>query len=1386
MFGLSTSRLARYGAAFVSTLVALLLSLLLQSVIHQIPFIFFFGAVALSAGYGGFGPGVLATVLSVALADYYLLPPYGAISYGAQSLFFLALFAGISLLISTLYARNKRAAAKADEQRKALQITLASIGDAVITTDTKATVTFLNPQAEALTGWRSAEALNQDIQKVFRVVNEETRQAATNPIFKVLQGEKKVGLANHTLLLAKDGAEHPIDDSAAPILDAEGNIAGTVLVFRDIHERRQVEVAQQLLNQQMQQAKLVAERSADRLARTQAITAALADALLPIQVAKTIVDQTIIAIDGAYGSLVALSDEKERKLNVVYSVGYSAEAERQWQNMSLDANLPMPDMVRHGEPIFLETPEEWATHYPQLSPWVTSQSLALLPLLVEGKAIGGMVVSFNARQPFGAEDRAFLNNLSRKCAQALHRAQLYAAEKQEREQVDTILNSISDAFFSFDTALNCIYVNRQGESLVERPRDQLINHRIQDIFPIVDDEPFYAGAKRALTEGTVIETEAYSPNLKRWTATRFYPYNGGLTVYIQDVSARKKAEAESQQSQMRLKQFMESDVIGITYVTSDGRVTDANDRFLQTIGYTRDELLAGKINWIAITPPEFLPLDQKAVLEGEQTGRYTPFEKVYIHKDGHPVPVLIGGALVEGTFISYVMDLTERKRAEQQLRLLTEASAILASSLDYETTLKSVAQIVVPALADWCSVHLVDEEGTVQQVALAHKDPAKVAWAYELQERYPPDPGAPTGLYEVIRTGKAELYPHFTEEMLVAAAKNDEQLHLIHDIGFSAAIIVPLKIQERTIGALQLVSAEGKQHYTADDLVLAEDMARRAALAVENARLYRAIHQERERLQVTLSSIGDAVIATDDSGRITFINPVGEALTGWTLADALDKDLSEIFHIVNATTRETVESPVVKVLREGVVAGLANHTLLIAKDGTEVPIDDSGAPIRDTNGDLMGVILVFRDIRQRREAEIQLETTLQRTYDLYATSRQIGVAHTPKGILSALLTSRYIENAAQAAIVVFDKAWQDDPATYEVEAALSDSTLPGFAADHSLRDSPLARLFSSNQSLFLDNVSDDARLDPATKALLAEQKIAQLMFFPLWAAGGCFGLLALYCAATNLCTEDDFRHIRIFADQVAIVMDNVRLLDAERQARREAEYANELKLKFLAMISHELRTPLTSIKGFVTSLLATDVTWSEEDQREFITIISEESDKLTDLISQLLDLSQLQAGTLRIQPSTQTVQSIFDIATVQLNTLAERHRLTIHISPDLPPITADAQRIAEVVTNLVGNAVKYAPEGTPIRVEASRQDGMITVSVSDEGPGIPPENRDVVFEAFRQLERKSAQPLKGAGLGLAICKGLIEAHHGRIWISNETHTGTTIIFALPLATPQPA
>jgi PAS domain S-box-containing protein len=220
-------------------------------------------------------------------------------------------------------------------------------------------------------------------------------------------------------------------------------------------------------------------------------------------------------------------------------------------------------------------------------------------------------------------------------------------------------------------------------------------------------------------------------------------------------------------------------------------------------------------------------------------------EFVQRRKDGTPIRVAStithvrdeGGAALGVTAIN--RDVTQERSIEENLRFLAEASKVLGSSLDYRTTLASVAQLGVPEIADWCTVDMLAEDGSIEQLALAHIDPEKVQWARELNKANPPDPNAPTGVPNVLRTGRSEFYPVITDEMLVAVAKNEEELALIRRIGFSSAMTVPLRIQERAIGAMTFVTAESGRHYTGADLAFAEEVASRAALAVENARLYR-------------------------------------------------------------------------------------------------------------------------------------------------------------------------------------------------------------------------------------------------------------------------------------------------------------------------------------------------------------------------------------------------------------------------------------------------------------------------------------------------------------------------------------------------------------------
>ena len=194
--------------------------------------------------------------------------------------------------------------------------------------------------------------------------------------------------------------------------------------------------------------------------------------------------------------------------------------------------------------------------------------------------------------------------------------------------------------------------------------------------------------------------------------------------------------------------------------------------------------------------------------------------------------------------VTVFRDVTERQRAEDTTRFLSAVNLELTRTLDYRETLRRVAQLAVPTLADWCVVDVLGEEGDLQRLAVAHVDPSKIELAGTVQERYPPDPAAAQGVYAVIRTGSPQLVPVITDTQLEAAARDADHLRMLRALQLHAAITVPMLARGRTLGAITLVAAESARRYGPEDLALAEDLALRAALAVDNARLYREAHEQ--------------------------------------------------------------------------------------------------------------------------------------------------------------------------------------------------------------------------------------------------------------------------------------------------------------------------------------------------------------------------------------------------------------------------------------------------------------------------------------------------------------------------------------------------------------
>lgn len=274
---------------------------------------------------------------------------------------------------------------------------------------------------------------------------------------------------------------------------------------------------------------------------------------------------------------------------------------------------------------------------------------------------------------------------------------------------------------------------------------------------------------------------------------------------------------------------------GYFEMDAEYRYRRVNPAGLRLTGKTRDEMLGKHV--LEVFPEITNAAIHQTTMRVMETGEpasvetyYPPFKRWYVNSI---YPITGGIAL-------FTRDINDQKVLEHNLAFLAEASKILSSSLDTQQTLRAVAQIAVPRIADWCTIDVLTAPRTVELLAVAHVDPEKVQWAEELRRRDPVDLDRPGGLARVLQTGEPEFYPEVTDEMLVATARDARTLALARSLGFTSAMIVPLVVQDATIGAITFVATDSGRHYTPADLTMAQELASRAALAIENSRLYGA------------------------------------------------------------------------------------------------------------------------------------------------------------------------------------------------------------------------------------------------------------------------------------------------------------------------------------------------------------------------------------------------------------------------------------------------------------------------------------------------------------------------------------------------------------------
>ena len=496
---------------------------------------------------------------------------------------------------------------------------------------------------------------------------------------------------------------------------------------------------------------------------------------------------------------------------------------------------------------------------------------------------------------------------------------------------------------------------------------------------------------------------------------------------------------------------------------------------------------------------------------------------------------------------------------------------------------------------------------------------------------------------------------------------------------------------------------------------------------VRSAQSEKRLRRSEENLAVTLGSIGDAVMATDTAGCVTRLNPVAERLTGWAETEARGRPVAEVFRIIHEETRAPAPIPVDEVLATGEIKGLSNHTALIARDGTERAIADSAAPIRDRDGRVLGVVLVFRDVTETRRVQQELDRFFSLSLDFLCIASMDGYFKRVSPAVTDILGWTVEEFLARP---YMEQIHPDDRAasTQEIERQTAGQKVMHFENRFQHKDGSW-RVLSWRSMPQGDMMYATAR--DVTELKRTEEQIRQL---------------------------------------------NASLL--QRTVRLEA--ANAELEAFSYSVSHDLRAPLRHVQGYVEMLTREAQDQLSEKSRRYLETITAAAREMGELIDDLLAFSRM--GRTEMQEATVDLIPLVEETRQGLEAAAGGRKIRWTIGA-LPLVRGDAAMLKQVLANLLGNAVKYTRLRATAEIEigcAGVEEGRSILFVRDNGAGFDMKYADKLFGVFQRLHR--TDEFEGTGIGLASVRRIINRHGGRTWAEGRVDAGATFYFTLAAAT----
>ena len=497
------------------------------------------------------------------------------------------------------------------------------------------------------------------------------------------------------------------------------------------------------------------------------------------------------------------------------------------------------------------------------------------------------------------------------------------------------------------------------------------------------------------------------------------------------------------------------------------------------------------------------------------------------------------------------------------------------------------------------------------------------------------------------------------------------------------------------------------------------------------------------KLSVTLNSICDAVIATDRNARVTVLNPVAEQLTGWTQEQAMGHLADEVFHILDKSSRERATVPVAKALADGTIEGLSNHTLLVARSGVERDIADSCAPVRDSEGAIIGAVLVFRDVSKDYAVQQDLRDSAGLVQAILNT--------VVDGLITVSASSGIVAQVNPATELLFGYA------RCELTGKNLSLLIPELAQNHGNL---------SELSAGLGREVTGRRKDGSTFPLaiaVSEMNLRGQRYFT--------GVLRDITMSKQLEVE------RARLNQL-LQIKTVELENAQKVAAK----ANHAKSEFLSTMSHELRSPLNAILGFA-QLLELGAPAPTSTQAASVSQIVKAGWHLLELIDEILDLTLIESGRLSLSLEATSLRDVLQDCQAKIAPEAEQKDIHINFAEvaDTCFVSADHTRLKQVVVNLLSNAIKYnRPNGTVEVTCSEPSSSRLRISVRDSGEGLTSQQMAQLFQPFNRLGQETGSEL-GTGIGLVVSRRLVELMDGEIGVTSIVGVGSVFWLELNAA-----